>query len=364
MDTQFEQAKAFFLNGLDHYQAGRYAQAEQQFTASLALVPGRLSVLVNLGAARLKLGRIEEALAVLDEALAQAPDSFDALGHKGAALAELGRHTEALHCFERSLELQPQQGLVWSLRGSVLREMGRLPEAASAFEQALAQGADPQLNAFYLAACRQEAAPPAMPEQYVQSLFDRYAAEFDAHVVQHLHYDAPRVLAEGLAGRGRRFGRALDLGCGTGLCGPLLKPLCDALDGVDLSAGMLEKARALGVYERLEQAELVQFLQAAPPGYGLVIAADVLIYVGALEPVFAGVARVLQAGGTFCFTVEQAAGARDVELRPSLRYAHSEGYLRRLAQDHGFTVERLQQGRLREEQRVPIPGLFAWLRKN
>lgn len=363
MDTQFEQAKAFFLNGLDHYQAGRYAQAEQQFSASLALVPGRLSPLVNLGAARLKLGRIEEALAVLDEALAQAPDSFDALGHKGAALAELGRHTEALQCFERSLQLQPGQGLVWSLRGSVLREMGRLQEAAHAFEQALAHGADPQLNAFYLAACRQDAAPAAMPAHYVQGLFDRYAGEFDEHVVQHLHYDAPRVLSAGLVDMDRRFGRALDMGCGTGLCGPLLEPLCDAIDGVDLSEGMLQKARALGAYERLEQADLVQFLRAAQPGYGLVIAADVLIYVGALEPVFAGVARVLEAGGTFCFTVECASGERDLELRPSLRYAHSEGYVRRLAQDNGFVVERLQQERLREEQRVPIPGLFAWLRK-
>lgn len=48
MPATFEQAKAFFLQGLDHYQAGRFAQAERDFAASLALAPGRVSTLTNL----------------------------------------------------------------------------------------------------------------------------------------------------------------------------------------------------------------------------------------------------------------------------------------------------------------------------
>ena len=42
---------------------------------------------------------------------------------------------------------------------------------------------------------------------------------------------------------------ALDLGCGTGLCGPLVKPRVERLDGVDLSGAMLDRARATGVYD-------------------------------------------------------------------------------------------------------------------
>lgn len=358
--SNFDQAKAFFLKGLQHYEAGRYAQAEQQYVASLALLPGRVSTLINLGAARLKLGRAEEALAVLEEALAQEPDSWEALAHQGTAQAELGRHEAALRSFDRSLALQPGQGLVWGMRGNVLREMERLQDAAASFEKAIAHGGDPELNAFYLAALRKGEPPAAMPAHYVEALFDDYAAEFDKHVVQELGYDAPQVLAEGLAGR--RFAQALDLGCGTGLCGPLLRKLCDRVDGVDLSGRMLEQARALGVYAQLDQAELVQHLQQTAQRYELVVAADVFIYVGELQAVFAGAARVMQSDGVFCFTVEEAK-QDEVELRPSLRYAHSEAHVRQLAQQHGFEVEHIERRPVRHEQRVPIPGLFCWLRK-
>jgi predicted TPR repeat methyltransferase len=358
--SNFDQAKAFFLKGLQHYEAGRYAQAEQQYAASLALLPGRASTLINLGAARLKLGRAEEALAVLEEALVQEPDSWEALAHQGTAQAELGRHEAALRSFDRSLALQPGQGLVWGMRGNVLREMGRLQDAAASFEKAIAHGGDPELNAFYLAALRKGETPAAMPARYVEALFDDYAAEFDKHVVQELGYDAPQVLTEGLAGR--RFAQALDLGCGTGLCGPLLRKLCDRVDGADLSARMLEQARALGVYAQLDQAELVQHLQQTAQRYDLVVAADVFIYVGDLQLVFAGAARVMQSDGVFCFTVEEAK-QDEVELRPSLRYGHSEAHVRQLARQHGFEVERIERRPVRHEQRVPIPGLFCWLRK-
>jgi predicted TPR repeat methyltransferase len=359
MDSNFEQARSFFQQGLAHYQAGRWAQAEQQFAASLAILPGRVSSLVNLGAARLKLGRIDDALAVLDEALVLEPDSADALAHRGTALAELGRHGEALAAFDRSLALDPAQGLAWSHRGSLLRELGRLDEAAVSYERAIQNGADPELTGFYLAALRGDQAPP-MPLPYVQALFDGYAGDFESHL-DALGYDAPAVLAKGLAGR--RFQRGLDLGCGTGACAKHLAPLCEALDGVDLSQAMVDRSRATGAYASVTQAELVAYLQAATQQWDLAVAADVLIYVGALDALFAALATRMAPGGVFAFTVERAPDTKDVVLRPSLRYAHSAASLRRLAQAHGFTVQRMDERAVREEQRVPVPGLFCWLQK-
>lgn len=93
------------------------------------------------------------------------------------------------------------------------------------------------------------------------------------------------------------------------------------------------------------------------------IAADVFIYVGALETVFEGVARVLQPAGVFCFTVEIPPGASELVLQPSLRYAHSAGYIRKLAEPHGFDISATQPRTIREDQGAPIPGLFAWLAK-
>ena len=360
MDTVFEQARRFFQDGVAHYQAGRLAQAERQFVAALALVPGRPSVLTNLGAVRLKLGRPADALAVLQEALASEPDNGEALGHCAAAHAELGHAREALALFDRALALDAQRPILWTLRGTLLREMGQAEAAATSFRQALACGGDAELNRYYLGGLAADVAPSSAPRHYVENLFDGYAAQFDSHLVRDLNYQAPQLLAAPLAGR--RYARALDLGCGTGLAGPALRALADGVTGVDLSANMLAQARARGVYEALVQQDALEFLASCQASFDLVLAADVFIYVGALEGVFRELARVMPGGGSFCFTVEEA--QEELVLRPSLRYAHSEAYLRRLAAAHGFAVTQLERRPVREEQRVPIAGLFVWMERD
>jgi predicted TPR repeat methyltransferase len=265
MSGTFEQARDFFTQGLAHYQARRYTDAERCFAASAALLPGRVSTLTNLGAVRLKLGKPQDAADVLDEALAREPDNIEALGHRATALAELGDHRQALECVERVLALDAGLGQAWSLRGQLLKALGRADEAAASFDEAIARGADAELNRYYRAALTGDV-PPTAPRHYVQSLFDTYAEGFDEHLVQVLHYQAPQVLAQGLEAMGRRFARALDLGCGTGLCGPLVRPMAKVLHGVDLSATMVQRATGLGVYDQVVQSDLVAYLQQAETG--------------------------------------------------------------------------------------------------
>lgn len=362
VDTNFEQARLLFLAGVRAFEAGRPGEAERQFAAALALVPGRPSVLTNLGAVRLNLGRAAEALDLLEEALAQEPDNAEALRHRGAALAELRRPADALAAFDAALRLDPRPPSVWTMRGSVLQEMGRREEAAASFREAQARGGDAELLAYYLAGLEGAPAPAHAPRHYVQALFDGYAGEFEAHVVRDLHYEAPRALLERVAAAGRRHRHALDLGCGTGLCGRALRALAERVTGVDLSPRMLERSAALGVYDDLRQADIAEFLAGSQEKFDLVVAADVFIYVGALDEVFALLARRMDAGGTFCFTVEEALG-EDLELRASLRYAHSEASIGRLAREHGFAVKTVERRAVREEQRQPIAGLFFWLER-
>lgn len=364
MNTTFEQARDFFLSGLAHYEAGRMDAADRDFSASLSLVPGRPSTLTNLGATRLQRGRPEEALVLLEEALAQEPDNPEALGHAATALAELGRREDALAMTGRAVQADAQAGAVWTLRGTLLREMGRHDEAAHAYRQARAHGVPSELADYYLAALGEGAAPEAPPRIYVQQLFDSYAQGFDRHLVEVLRYQAPQVLVAGL--RGRRFDAALDLGCGTGLCGPLMRPLARRLDGVDLSANMVAQAQAGGHYDTVTQADAAEFLHAATQRWDLIVSADVFIYVGALDRVFAGAARCLQPGGVFCFSLEDAGegeGHDGYLLRPSLRYAHGMGYIRMLAEQHGFSLLAHERQPLRQDQGEAVPGLFAWLSK-
>lgn len=396
-ETAFEKAKQFFLDGLSHLEAGCVDDAERSFLASLEQVPGRASTLTNLAAVQLLQRRFEPALQSADRALASEPASAEAWLHRGRALTGLSRNLEALAAFDNLLKHAPTQAIgwlhhgrtlielgrpdeaiesyrqataiaptleaAWSDLGSLLREAGRLDEAAHAYRQAIALGADPELHGYYLASVTAQTVPTA-PSQYVAGLFDDYADDFDRHLKVLAYRGHSMLVEQVLALRLGRFRSALDLGCGTGLCGPLLRDWADRLTGVDISEKMLEKARALGCYDALAQDDLVRYLRRNGQALDLVVSADVFIYVGDLAPVFEAVARRMAAGGMFSFTAEKASSdAVDFELLPSLRYAQSERYIRALAETHGFDVAVMNEACVREEQRVGIPALFVHLRK-
>jgi predicted TPR repeat methyltransferase len=429
----FEQARTLFLEGVQHFEAGHYAQAELRFRDSLRWVPGRASTRINLAATLLTLRRPGEALAELEEVLDAEPQHLDAWCHRATALAALGRDAESLACADRVLAVEPGQAQAWYLRatalerlrrfdearpaferllvlqplhvearfrlgqvlqrlgqpaaaldcldrvvaaapthagawsqrGSLLKELGRTEEAAAAYERAIALGADAELHHFYLAALHGGRDAPSPPRRYVQSLFDDYADGFERHLVEVLGYRAHQELVAPLAGlEPGGFDVALDLGCGTGLCGPLLRPMARWLEGVDLSQPMLDRAASLGVYDRLHAADLVEHLRSRHAGeFDLLLAADVFIYVGALEDAFDAATRVLRNGGLFGFSVEQADDAQQVVLNPQLRYAHSLPYLRRLAAQHGLRELQAMQRPIRQDRSHSVPGLFVYLRR-
>src|SRR5215831_15928134 len=158
-----------------------------------------------------------------------------------------------------------------------------------------------------------------------------------------------------------RIGSMLDLGCGTGLGGAAFRPHVDWLVGVDVSPGMVAKARAKGLYDRLVAAELQQHLgaeAAASAHFHLVLAADVFGYVADLAPVADAVARVLAPSGLFAFTVETHAGG-GVVLQPTLRYAHGGAHVRAALAGAGLAPLRLRPASTRTEQGAPVAGLVV-----
>lgn len=358
-EQNFVAAKAAFVQGLQHQGAARWAEAERCYRESLRLLPGRPSTLNNLAAALTAQGRAAEALPLLGQALAAEPGQADALFQQAEALAALGRLPEALAAVEAVLAVQPGAGPAWSRKGGLLKDLGRPAEAVPALRRALELGADEALNRYLLASLEGGAVPPQPPPGYVEALFDSYAADFEEQLTDKLQYRVPEQLMHGLPRHA--FDSALDLGCGTGLVGRLLRPRVRRLCGVDVSGAMLRQAEQPAVYDMLEQAELVAHLAATPERHDLVVAADVFIYLGDLAAVFAGVRRVLMPGGVFAFSVELADDAVDFELRPSSRYAQSARYLRGLAAANGFEVPLARRDTLRLEQRQPVTGLLMWL---
>jgi predicted TPR repeat methyltransferase len=162
---------------------------------------------------------------------------------------------------------------------------------------------------------------------------------------------------------GTQLDTIIDLGCGTGLCGPLLRPLARQLVGVDLSAGMLQQAQQRGCYDQLVQADVAQYLNdpnTLPGQAQALVSADVFIYIGDLQAVMAGARRVLAPGGWLALSVEEAPEAVDFELRQSSRYAQSARYLHTLATAQGLRLQHEARGPLRQDQGKDVTGLYQW----
>lgn len=362
--------EAWCLRGHALSDLGRDDEAVAAYAAVGAADPHHAAAAFHRALALNRLRRHGEALAALEPLVRGPAPPAEACWRHGQTLQELQRDDEAIASYRRALERDPNLAQCWSQLGALLKDRGELAEAAQCLRRAIDGGADAALNGYLLAACDGAAeAPPQSPAAYVRGLFDGYAERFDEHLVQVLRYRAHELIARRVATLaaavpGGRFGPALDLGCGTGLCAPLLAPHVAAIDGVDLSAAMLGKARARNVYRRLDEADVADHLATTAERYALLVAADVFIYVGALEAVFAGARRVLRRGGVFCFSAERSADeAGDFRLLASGRYAQSASYLRRLAGAHGLEVLQIDEQPIREDQQRPVAGLIVTLRR-
>jgi predicted TPR repeat methyltransferase len=351
------------LLGTIEGQQGHFAQALELLNRAVALQPGSARAHNNLGNTLGSLKRHDEALACFEKALALQPDNPKTLRNRAHSLRALKRPQEALDSLDRALALDPTFAEAMVSRGELLQEMQRHDEAIVSFRGALAGGKDTQTLHYALASLGAEPPPTVAPPDYVRALFDQYAQNFDAHLVATLNYRAPGLIAEAL--RPLAPGSDLnvvDLGCGTGLCGPLLRPLARRLTGVDLSDGMLAKARESGHYDELVCAELVAWLAGQTQHIDLAVAADVLIYIGDLQATMQGVRQALRPSGLFAFTVEHDPG-NQFSLKPSRRYTHSPAYLRTLAADTGFEIVASTPTVLREEDSRAVDGHVVVFRR-
>lgn len=293
--------------------------------------------------------------------------SGDLVADRRASYAEMlfeaGDRAAAADLVREALSLVPGWAAGWFRLGEMLAAQGNAGAAADAWREVLRLDPQDRLGAtLQLSLLGLAEGIDAPPAGFVEALFDQYAPEFDGALVEKLGYRVPELLSAAVLGAGGGpFAHVLDLGCGTGLMGERLARVASFLEGVDISAAMLRRAGAKQIYGRLVKADLN--LMEFPAGIDLVTAADVFMYVGAMDAVVARVAAALPAGGLFAFSVEEHAGDEDFVLRPSRRYAHSQVGLRRLLARGGFDIVSLDQAAIRTDRGQPVGGLIVVARR-
>jgi predicted TPR repeat methyltransferase len=368
---ELQPQRAGFHNNLGNvlFEMEHFTEAARAYERSAELAPDDPGVYNNLGVVRRAQGRGDAAADAYRKAIEIDPRHADAYHNMGNLLTAQGRIKEAVTYLCTSITLRPPQPETRRLLALAYANLGQLDQAADVYRKWLEEEPDDPIARHMLAACGRGEVPVRASEMFVQLVFDSFARSFDVKL-EKLHYRAPQLVAEELArihGPPRRSLNALDAGCGTGLCGPLLAPYVARLTGVDLSAQMLAKARQRGGYDELVQGEMTQYLNAHQAGFDLVVSADTLCYFGALSTVLERAHSALRAGGVLIFTVEHAAkplaGKVGYRLNPHGRYSHCEDYVRGSLGALRFEALAMTEVVLRMESGYPVHGLLVSCRK-
>jgi predicted TPR repeat methyltransferase len=358
------------LSGIAARLLGHGEAAVRLTAAAVATDPESGLFHANHGAALAMAGHKEEAVEAFEAAVRLRPDDANARRNLGILLAELGRGKASIPQLRRATELAPDDPETQVALARLLHEAGDQQGAGEAAAHALRLLPPEQLadEARFIAQIVAGQTPSQAPTAYLRHLFDSYADSFDNHLVEKLGYRTPELLGAllGRAMPARGNLRVLDLGCGTGLSGAVLKPFAAELVGVDLSPAMLVRAGARGVYDALHEAELMAWLSRQhAASCDLAAAADVLIYLGDLAPVFDQVRRVLAPGGHFLLSLEDRLddGAGEFGVAAGLRYQHHPDQVVALAARHGFTLAAREAATLRLERGYPVAGTLLLLQR-
>ncbi len=290
-----------------------------------------------------------------ERAVGIGPATGSRLFHWAQALLALNEPAAAERVLHRALLVRPDDPDILVQLGEAQLSQGRTDDALKSLRRALKKRPDNHFAAHLVSALTTAGTPD---RAYVTSLFDDYAGIFEEHLTQKLGYRVPEALVSMLAYHLGPKTIALDLGCGTGLVAEALAGKVEHIDGIDLAPKMVEQARARGRYRHLASGDCIDVMASAPDfigPYDLVCAADVFIYMGALETVFDTMLTRLAPGGLIAFSVETTA-AQDIEIRASGRFAHAPDYIDHIVKNRGLALLADQTHTIRQEQERPIAG--------
>ena len=318
----------------------------------------------NLGVLFRLVGEFQPSLRHLLLALMHRPNWAAAHMNLGNTYELMRYPDRALEQYRKAVELEPQLGNAQRVLGHFLCAHGDRKGAVAVFRRLLEIDAGNVFAQHMLAASSGKNVPDRASKAYIEQSFDKFAESFEQQLEQ-LEYRAPQMIAAEIAAHlpnASKSLRCLDLGCGTGLCAPLVSDWTRELVGVDLSQKMLEKAARRQLYDELVTADLVDYLSGSTDLFDLMISADVFIYFGALDALLGGAFRRLAPGGRLFFTLEKcesdAASHLGYELEPHGRYAHTRDYLEEQLAKAGFELVAISEEIIRNEMKKPVPG---WL---
>lgn len=342
-----------------------FSAAIEVFLQIEASHPNHFETETNLATCYLKLGALNEAKLHYFKALALFPKDPQVLFNLGVINMQQGQVDTAIQYYQRAALVNPDDFAVQNNLGVAFLAKQHLGLALQHFREALRiKPNDVSIN-HTIKILSENQHLLASPPDYVKSLFDSYADHYEPHLLNTLEYKVPDLLYAAVANSIKLNSRSLsilDLGCGTGLCGALFKPFAKSLIGVDLSAKMLSVAKDKAIYDELIESDITTFLENKKLTYDLILAGDVLVYIGKLDELIKNISDALVTKGLFVFNAE-IDDEVEFKMNQSGRFSHSRKYLEKLAKENLFEIAYYQVQITRMQNNEPVYGhVFVFIK--
>ena len=341
-------------------ETGNLNESAACFQHLIEINPGNAQAWNNHGVVLKDTGHLEKAIAAFQKAASLDPENVDSRANLGNAYKSSGQLAESETAYREALSIDPTRLHLYPNLAAVLRRRNRLDQAAQILAQWLHHEPDNPIARHLHATCTAENPPSRAPAEYVRQVFDEFAETFDEHLKE-LDTQSRQLVEQALTANRLMEStpmNILDAGCGSGLCASLLKPMASTLTGVDLSSQMLERAKALGLYDDLVEAELVEHLESRPSAFDLIVVADTFGYFGDLLPPLAAARRGLSSRGFLICTIEtdeqSPENTQGYRLMTTGRYCHTRKYLENALATANLVAADITTGMLRREAGQPV----------
>ncbi|MCX7117736.1 MAG: tetratricopeptide repeat protein [Legionellales bacterium] len=364
LETNPEHIQAIINLGVISLKREEGQQAIEHFTHALALDNNDQDARNNLAATFMHHDRFENALMHYDVLQKKDPNNIEYLYNMGVAQMALGHLSEASAHFEALLTLQKDHFAALNNLAAIHIRLGQRDKAIVLLQLAVAANPKDEASRFMLSALSPGLSSREACPTYVCNLFNNYALYYDHHMHETLNYALPQIIGHLLhLEHIHHVKNALDLGCGTGLCGSVLKECSEHLTGVDISTKMLAHARQKALYDTLIEDEIHHFLHFDKEKYDLVLVADVLPYLGDLETLFSALRDHMMNQGVFIFTHELS-DTSPFQLQETARFSHHPEYIKTLCEKNGFQIVHNEQviARTQNQQGLPV-NLYMTLKR-
>jgi predicted TPR repeat methyltransferase/Tfp pilus assembly protein PilF len=354
--------------GLAAHRAGNHQKASYLFHNAIVKNPDQSGPYANLvGIAHSPLS-VKKSEYLINWACRLNPKEQIHWVEKGQFYSKIEKYQQAKEAFIRAILYQPETNInLWLLGSAYLKNLETMIGLHWLKRLMNLDKEDFYGAQLILAHHKVIDLPREAPRIWIKALYDQYAPHFDQDLQNNLNYRGPKILSHFIKThlethlKQKKY-KILDIGCGTGLSGEVLKELASTLDGVDLSKAMIEKARERHIYNRLLVDDMNDFMRKNKNGYDIIVCLDALIYQGDLSIFMLSSSHALHSQGYLIVTVEKSAHEM-IALHKQGRYAHHADHLKRTGLNAGFQILMIEEYATRTELSEDVLCYFALFKK-